>query len=185
MKSFRLVPTSEGPRREFKITLGLRAGHGSAGRILLTSTRENSDRENFTTAPTLVVLDGVRRPRARKRGPIRTSMRDDFLCCILQGFHRFHVADASSSSEPNANRNGCRGPSGSANTCQTETSAREGEAKTSRAAFRSVRDEAAVDTAGTLARAGFTGRGADQSPLRSAIPANPVTRLARVLETGA
>ena len=33
MKSFRLVPTSEGPRREFKITLGLRAGYGSAGRI--------------------------------------------------------------------------------------------------------------------------------------------------------
>ena len=33
MKSFRLVPASDGPRREFKITLGLRAGHGSAGRI--------------------------------------------------------------------------------------------------------------------------------------------------------
>src|SRR5438445_8067977 len=33
MKSFRLVPASEGPRREFKITLGLRAGYGSAGRI--------------------------------------------------------------------------------------------------------------------------------------------------------
>ncbi len=33
MKSFRLVAASEGPRREFKITLGLRAGYGSAGRI--------------------------------------------------------------------------------------------------------------------------------------------------------
>ena len=33
MKSFRLVPASEGPRREFKITLGLRAGYGTAGRI--------------------------------------------------------------------------------------------------------------------------------------------------------
>src|SRR5580704_3539736 len=33
MKSFRLAPTSEGPRREFKITLGFRAGYGSAGRI--------------------------------------------------------------------------------------------------------------------------------------------------------
>ena len=33
MKSFRVVPASEGPRREFKITLGLRAGYGSAGRI--------------------------------------------------------------------------------------------------------------------------------------------------------
>jgi hypothetical protein len=33
MKSFRLVPASEGPRREFKITLGLRAGYGAPGRI--------------------------------------------------------------------------------------------------------------------------------------------------------
>ena len=33
MHSFRLVPASEGPRREFKITLGFRAGYGSAGRI--------------------------------------------------------------------------------------------------------------------------------------------------------
>jgi hypothetical protein len=33
MKSFRLLPTSEGLRREFKITLGLRAGYGPAGRI--------------------------------------------------------------------------------------------------------------------------------------------------------
>jgi len=33
VKSFRLVPASKGPRREFKITLGLRAGYGSAGRI--------------------------------------------------------------------------------------------------------------------------------------------------------
>jgi hypothetical protein len=33
MHSFSLVPGSEGPRREFKITLGLRAGYGSAGRI--------------------------------------------------------------------------------------------------------------------------------------------------------
>src|SRR5438067_9692338 len=33
MKAFRLVPASEGPRREFRITLGLRAGYGSAGRI--------------------------------------------------------------------------------------------------------------------------------------------------------
>ena len=33
IKSFRLVPASEGPRREFKITLGLRAGYGLAGRI--------------------------------------------------------------------------------------------------------------------------------------------------------
>jgi hypothetical protein len=33
VKSFRLVPASEGPRREFKIALGLRAGYGSAGRI--------------------------------------------------------------------------------------------------------------------------------------------------------
>src|SRR6201982_3597359 len=33
MKSFSLVPSSEGPRREFKITWGLRAGYGPAGRI--------------------------------------------------------------------------------------------------------------------------------------------------------
>src|SRR5437588_12855915 len=33
MKSFRLLPASEEPRREFKITLGLRAGYGPAGRI--------------------------------------------------------------------------------------------------------------------------------------------------------
>ncbi len=33
MKLFRLVSESDGPRREFKITLGLRAGYGSAGRI--------------------------------------------------------------------------------------------------------------------------------------------------------
>jgi hypothetical protein len=33
MKVFRLHPGSEGPRREFKITLGLRAGYGPAGRI--------------------------------------------------------------------------------------------------------------------------------------------------------
>ena len=33
MKSFRLLPASEGLRREFKITLGLRAGYGPAGRI--------------------------------------------------------------------------------------------------------------------------------------------------------
>jgi hypothetical protein len=33
MKTFHRVPSSEGPRREFKITLGLRAGYGSAGRI--------------------------------------------------------------------------------------------------------------------------------------------------------
>ena len=33
MRSFRLLPASEGPRREFKITLGLRAGYGPAGRI--------------------------------------------------------------------------------------------------------------------------------------------------------
>src|SRR6202043_2425621 len=33
MKSFRLAPASEGPRREFKITLGLRAGYGPAGRM--------------------------------------------------------------------------------------------------------------------------------------------------------
>ena len=33
MKFFRLLPASEGPRREFKITLGLRAGYGPAGRI--------------------------------------------------------------------------------------------------------------------------------------------------------
>src|SRR6202521_1195736 len=33
MKSFHLLPASEGPRREFKITLGLRAGYGPAGRI--------------------------------------------------------------------------------------------------------------------------------------------------------
>jgi hypothetical protein len=33
MKSFCLVPTSEGPRREFKITWGLRAGYGPSGRI--------------------------------------------------------------------------------------------------------------------------------------------------------
>jgi hypothetical protein len=32
-KSFRLVPASEGPRREFRIILGLRAGYGSSGRI--------------------------------------------------------------------------------------------------------------------------------------------------------
>src|ERR1700736_7031761 len=33
MKFFHLVPASEGPRREFKITLGLRAGYGPDGRI--------------------------------------------------------------------------------------------------------------------------------------------------------
>jgi hypothetical protein len=33
MKSFSPVPGSEGPRREFKITWGLRAGYGSGGRI--------------------------------------------------------------------------------------------------------------------------------------------------------
>jgi hypothetical protein len=33
MKSFSLVSASEGPRREFKITWGLRAGYGPAGRI--------------------------------------------------------------------------------------------------------------------------------------------------------
>ena len=33
MKSFSIVPTSEGPRREFKITWGLRAGYGPWGRI--------------------------------------------------------------------------------------------------------------------------------------------------------
>jgi hypothetical protein len=33
MRSFCLVPGSEGPRREFKVTLGLRAGYGIAGRI--------------------------------------------------------------------------------------------------------------------------------------------------------
>ena len=33
MKSFSLVPQSEGSRREFKITLGLRAGYGPKGRI--------------------------------------------------------------------------------------------------------------------------------------------------------
>src|SRR5258708_3308917 len=33
MKSFSLVPNSEGPRREFKVTWGLRAGYGPSGRI--------------------------------------------------------------------------------------------------------------------------------------------------------
>src|SRR5882672_7772495 len=33
MKRFSLVSTSEGPRREFKITWGLRAGYGPSGRI--------------------------------------------------------------------------------------------------------------------------------------------------------
>jgi len=33
MKSFSIIPTSEGPRREFKITWGLRAGYGPSGRI--------------------------------------------------------------------------------------------------------------------------------------------------------
>src|SRR5438093_720870 len=33
MKNFSLVPSSEGPRREFKITWGLRAGYGPSGRI--------------------------------------------------------------------------------------------------------------------------------------------------------
>jgi hypothetical protein len=33
MTSFGVVPTSEGPRREFKITWGLRAGYGPSGRI--------------------------------------------------------------------------------------------------------------------------------------------------------
>ena len=32
MKTFSLVPNSEGPRREFKITWGLRAGYGLSGR---------------------------------------------------------------------------------------------------------------------------------------------------------
>src|SRR5215468_8176730 len=33
MKSFTVVPGSEGPRREFTITWGLRAGYGPSGRI--------------------------------------------------------------------------------------------------------------------------------------------------------
>src|SRR5438034_4280037 len=33
MKNFSLVPTSEGPRREFKVNWGLRAGYGPSGRI--------------------------------------------------------------------------------------------------------------------------------------------------------
>jgi hypothetical protein len=33
MKSFSIVPTTEGPRREFKITSGLRAGYDPSGRI--------------------------------------------------------------------------------------------------------------------------------------------------------
>ena len=33
MKGYSIVPGSQGPRREFKITWGLRAGYGSAGRI--------------------------------------------------------------------------------------------------------------------------------------------------------
>ena len=33
MKNFVIVPASGGPRREFKITWGLRAGYGSSGRI--------------------------------------------------------------------------------------------------------------------------------------------------------
>jgi hypothetical protein len=33
MKLFSIVPTSKGPRREFKITWGLRAGFGPSGRI--------------------------------------------------------------------------------------------------------------------------------------------------------
>lgn len=33
MRGFSLVPASEGSRREFKITLGLRAGYGPSGRI--------------------------------------------------------------------------------------------------------------------------------------------------------
>jgi len=33
MKSFSIVPTSEGPRREFKITWGWRAGYGPSGRV--------------------------------------------------------------------------------------------------------------------------------------------------------
>ena len=33
MTSFSIVPASEGPRREFKITWGLRAGYGPSGRI--------------------------------------------------------------------------------------------------------------------------------------------------------
>ena len=33
MTRFCVVPTSEGPRREFKITWGLRAGYGPSGRI--------------------------------------------------------------------------------------------------------------------------------------------------------
>ena len=33
MKRFSVVPASEGPRREFKITWGLRAGYGPSGRI--------------------------------------------------------------------------------------------------------------------------------------------------------
>src|SRR5882762_6343169 len=32
-RSFCLVPGSEGPRREFKVSLGLRGGYGIAGRI--------------------------------------------------------------------------------------------------------------------------------------------------------
>jgi hypothetical protein len=33
MKGYSIVPGSDGPRREFKITWGLRAGYGPAGRI--------------------------------------------------------------------------------------------------------------------------------------------------------
>jgi len=37
MKGFSLIPVSEGPRREFKITWGVRAGYGPSGRLALAA----------------------------------------------------------------------------------------------------------------------------------------------------
>src|SRR6266576_989157 len=59
MKSFALVPTSEGPRREFKITWGLRTGYGPSGRIY--------DLEEAIRAAHGWMRESVRSTRQRRR----------------------------------------------------------------------------------------------------------------------
>ena len=86
MKSFSLVPTSEGPRREFKITWGLRVGYGPSGRIYDLEetiraahrwTRERDARAEpflsgmFTRGE--VVFAGSETEVAHDRGPVAIS----------------------------------------------------------------------------------------------------------------
>ena len=49
MKSFSIVPTSEGPRREFKITWGLRAGYDPSGRIYNLEEAVRADHPQLLT----------------------------------------------------------------------------------------------------------------------------------------